>query len=307
MAEFWTHDGFSWKKVQQPSGYLNGQWRDAKKAWVWDGASFSWVQVWTSEVEIPLFAGTGPVNLKSIFDGSQFAGTQPGRIVFRVVDNATIGTSDKFFGAIYVPDAWSWNPEIELRIGSGANVVGVGGDGGEGRLPESAFENLSDYDGKDGGSALLVRYPVRIENQGRIGGGGGGGGGAGGVVVDGTSFYGGGGAGGAGKANSSGGVAVSQIGTDFSGTGGSTFGPGDRGVGEFVTNFANENIAFGGRGGFAGSLGANGSDGDTGQDIGGFNVETFVGGFGGSVGPAIDGISNVTYISRGVIKGPEVN
>ena len=291
MAEFWTHDGTDWKKVKQPSGYQNGQWKDAKAAWVYDASAFDWVQIWTGAVEIPFFGGTGPVNLKGLFDGSQFGGTQPGKIVFRLVDNAVLGSGTTAGAAVELPDDWPWNPEIELRIGSGARLAGMGGDGGDGVVSTTPAQN-----GDSGGPALFVRYgSVSIDNAGVIAGGGGGGGGGGpSTAILGFAGDGGGGAGkNAGQAPLNG-----QDGTLTSGGDGSV----RRAIGSETAVPPSER--GGGEGGDGGDPGQSGQSGlaNTGTQGSITTVTT-----GGAAGPAIDGASNVTFINRGTIIGSEVN
>lgn len=214
----------------------------------------------------------------------------------------TIGSTSTATPALTI-GAWPAGATIVITIQSGAYVVGRGGDGGDGGDQFNAGG-----DGGDGGTAIDVDYPVSIENYGVIGGGGGGGGGGeSGFIsfpLDPTQFGGGGGGAGAALA--------------IGGTGGQVSGSRD-GLDGGSTPISSDRI-LGGAGGDGGSrttggafrtAGAGGAGGDIAMPgsagLASSRIQVFQPpGVGGAPGAAIYGISNVTWINRGDVRGAEI-
>jgi len=164
-----------------------------------------------------------------------------------------------------------------IVIGSGCQIVGIGGKGGNGG---DVPPGLLSQSGSAGGDALVCRINTALVNHGTISGGGGGGGG--GTAVSGTGGGGGGGGGGgAGYQPSVSGLGGTPGGQPGSGGAIGTQSPGGSGGGS------------GQAGGSGGGPGANGSA---------------AGGAGGAAGNAIKRLTAVTVnkIVVGTINGPEV-
>jgi hypothetical protein len=191
---------------------------------------------------------------------------------------------------------------IYLNVGSGAYIVGRGGNGGYGANSEGwAGTGLV---GAAGGTGLKTTLPITLVNNGTIAGGGGGGGGGGGRVIYHGAGNGGGGAGGYHYATTSAAIGLSP-GTNVAipaGYGGIGAGPRcDRncsaraGDGTLTTGGLGTSGSEGGTsrmGGNGGSLGTAGLSG--------------TGYAGGAAGKSIDGTSYITKLVTGTILGPQI-
>ncbi|SIS49805.1 hypothetical protein [Insolitispirillum peregrinum] len=115
------------------------------------------------------------INLRTLADAAGYNGTSPAAVTVTVAAGVIIGSTST---STYALDTGTWPTGTTLRliIGSGAYVVGRGGDGG---YPPFTTPALS------GGPALRLRVATTIINLGTIGGGGGGGGL---TIDDGTSL-----------------------------------------------------------------------------------------------------------------------
>jgi hypothetical protein len=188
------------------------------------------------------------VNLRALYDQFYLAPSEYEVVTFIVETAVAIGgfpgtTGDPDgFPAVTVGD-WPEGPTLVL-INSGA-IYGGGGIGGIGATIGGGLG----VDGSNGGAALYTRYPIEVENNGKIYGGGGGGGGSSGS---------GGGGGGAGRLNGSGGGIGGTTGTD------EAPGVGAGGGGN------------GGDNGAAGSAGTGGAAGAAGAAIDGASFVTLI-------------------------------
>lgn len=146
------------------------------------------------------------LNLRTIHD-SQFAVPTGGETVtFLCVGGFTCGSTSTSQPAM---DTGDWPVGVTLNlITAGYRIQGKGGRGGTGRKSPGAVAETA---GEAGGDALLVRYPINIDNlDGEIwGGGGGGAGGAGQTVPTVPVPNGGDGGGGAGTEAGPGGPSAS--------------------------------------------------------------------------------------------------
>ena len=184
---------------------------------------------------------------------------------------------------------------VVLYVNGGKRILGKGGNGGNGSNNHSAGGN-----GQNGQSALWVRTNTTIVNSGQIAsGGGGGGGGRGGQCVyqntgqkscmkgnqcpvtyqNFSKEQGGGGGGGAGYPG---------------GQGGSGDANGQNGQSNARGNGGQNQSCNAQRGRHGGNLGQNAQGGGT-------------AGSPGSCGSAVDGVSYITYETKGTVNGPEVN
>lgn len=164
-------------------------------------------------------------------------------------------------GSIVVGD---WPDSVDLTLVIYGEVLGSGGNG-------YATAN------QNGGTALFTRYPIAVDNQGKIGGGGGGGGSGGGFPWEFYPVVTGGG-GGAGYPPGSGGVGL---------LGGENGQPGT--------------TSSGGLGGGQGQPEQAGAGGGLGQP--GESATTS----GGTAGLAVDGEIYINYLNEGVIIGARIN
>ena len=184
---------------------------------------------------------------------------------------------------------------VVLYVNGGKRILGKGGNGGNGSNNHSAGGN-----GQNGQSALWVRTATTIVNSGQIAsGGGGGGGGRGGQCVyqntgqkscmkgnqcpvtyqNFSKERGGGGGGGAGYPG---------------GQGGNGDANGQNGQSNARGNGGQNQSCNAQRGRHGGNLGQNAQGGGT-------------AGSPGSRGNAVDGVSYITYETKGTVNGPEVN
>lgn len=155
-----------------------------------------------------------------------------------------------------------------LPAGSTLNLINNGYIVGAGGQGGGNGVEGNEAEGFPGGDALRVSGYTTIENYGIIGGGGGGGAGG-----DGN---------GANRPNGGGGAGDTPGPAGVGGTGGTTPQPGT--------------LLTGGVGRF----------GATGGALGQAGTNYGVGGIGGAPGYAITGISNVTYIIQGDVRGPTI-
>jgi hypothetical protein len=274
------------------------------------------------------------LDLKAAHD-SRFAPATTGTVIeFVIKSGVVVSASSTANYAITNPSTWASGVFINLIVESGAAVAGcggAGGAGGEGGCPPasspafsghlSSADGVNGASGSNGGDALLVLYPITIDNLGIIAGGGGGGaggaGGGGGVHNFGGYNYaggsGGGGGGGAGRFYAGGaglGAAsvVSGLGSGGAGSNGfsggsTTGGAGGAGGAGQVSGYTGAQGA-GGAGGGGGNWGQNGASGSNGGDGNeyGFGYGG-TGGTGGTAGAAIHGNSFITWTATGTIYG----
>lgn len=216
------------------------------------------------------------LNLRQIYNDRESVAPNNRSIVF-VVRSGVIISSESTQLASLVTGSWPASTQLMLRLQTGSYVVGLGGRGGRGANEST----LNGGPGLSGGVAIRVTRPLEIDNGGVIGGGAGGGGGGGAS----PGFVGGRGGGGAayGPPGEEGAVASSG-GTGSVETGGSG---GQTSAGQT------------GRGGDGGDLGEPGEPGNDGS--------SGTGNVGGQPGAAIEGVSNVTYVNKGDVRGAEVD
>lgn len=87
------------------------------------------------------------------------------RVIVNV--NAVIGSDKSSINAAALRTGdWEDGTQLELEIGADAQIIGAGGNGGNGRAGA----------GQPGSSALGIQYPTYVKNRGYIQAGGGGGG-----------------------------------------------------------------------------------------------------------------------------------
>jgi hypothetical protein len=188
------------------------------------------------------------------------------------------------------------------------NVIGAGGNGGNGSGGTSLGPPIGGSNGSGGGPALVAYVGAQVRNNGTIAGGGGGGGGGQGqynIFTDKGSFFyyhigAGGGGGGRSSAavNSSGGSGGGTVGYQggSSGGGAGTFsGQGGGGAGAVVYTGS----LYGGSGGGGGGWGSGGGSGG-----GGAGAQSSGGPYGGgSGGAAVNGNGNITWLATGTRLG----
>lgn len=197
-----------------------------------------------------------------------------------VASDARIGSTATSTYAFDTGSDFPANSLLTLTIDSGAYIVGAGGNGGE--YGRSSFNTKSN--GLAGGTAMKVRAPLVVINNGIIGGGGGGGGGG---MASNTAF-GGAGGGGAGRVvglgGSDGGKPDAEPGVD------GTLTTGGAGGASFQSSGA------GGAGGNLGQAGATGGTASQGEA-----------GTGGAAGKAVEGNNLVTWSTLGTVYGQRVS
>ena len=207
-------------------------------------------------------------------------------VVCDVRGGVVVGSNQNNLFAFTVGTGWPAGVTLQLKIQSGAFIVGAGGDGGQvifqggGAVAAPAA---------NGGSAIKASSAIEIINNGVIGGGGGGGGNS-------TDFFG-----------------STSIGAyDAAGGGGAGLKVGQPyiPVVAFTKFYASpgtlENGGNGGASSSSGQLGGNGGDlGQDGQD--GQGSGAVLNGPGGLAGDAVDGDSLVTWVNLGDVRGNRIN
>ena len=227
--------------------------------------------------QLLLAGGRRQINLSISANTQQYdiftAAGSPADVVDVIVTmsaGARVGsvTGDAGGYAMRTGSAWAAGSTIYLNTGDGT-IQGDGGNGGNG----STGAGVPGQAGQAGGDALLLNWPITIQNgSGFIYGGGGGGGGSGWVSGTYGNYSCGGGGGRSANTNSTGGGF-----TGSSGVGGDAGTPSAAGEG---------GIAKGGNGGDVGQAGANGT------------AESTSGGAGGAAGKAINLNGNtITWVS----------
>ena len=244
-------------------------------------------------------ADTNNFNVRSEFE-TLFGQPSEGDVVnVFIAQGVVVGSSSKSEPAMIVGD-WPDDVEIKISLAQGALIAGRGGVGGKGgsvdstsgphlgggggggaslqeggppgeNLPGTSSVQEPPLPGEQGGPAFSTEYPVTIDNSGTIAGGGGGGGGGG------AAWF--------GPSNS---PSPEPGDSAFLMTGG------EGGAGD----------AEAGDGGKGGDIGQDGSRGEDAWDL---SQEAAEGADGGSVGPAIDGESFITYDNEGTILGDRIN
>jgi len=237
--------------------------------------------------------------------------------VFTVYENTLITGLNTTDYAINVDTRW---PEgVTLKIINKGIVAGRGGKGGDGGRVFSV--NIPAENGSDGGNALLVGYPVEIDNLlGIISGGSAGGGGSGGasmvsfsqgVYCDGVSGGGGWPYGIAGISTliaTGGNIIAGSLST---GTNATDIANGLGGTGATIQdNFGDNDEDFvsasvgnaGDGGGLYAQNGNNGNNATHSSSVTAFGLAQ-VGAVGGIAGDAINGNALITWINTGIIYG----
>ena len=189
--------------------------------------------------------------------------------------------------ALRTGGGWESDTRLEVNVGGSGEIVGGGGDGGNG----SSNEDVQGDGGRDGSSGLGVAYTLyklTVQSGGEIRAGGGGGGGGGTGREDSRSNNrkggGGGGGGGAGVPPGRGGLRAELDGSnEAGGRGENGDGGSSRQGGRGGNGGENDSESFGGGGGGGGAPGA--EDGE--------------GGEGGEEGNAEDGTSGNTSNGEG--------
>jgi hypothetical protein len=238
------------------------------------------------------------LNLRTVHD-SLFAAPTGSEVVLVIIDNGVAVTSAST--AQHALRTGSWPAGVDLTIENSGVIAGKGGQGGKG----GDYSNLghgSPTSGSAGGPALLAEHAVSIDNaNGKIygGGGGGGGGGAGGSnnsSGDNAGGSGGGGGSGLGPGGAGGIIAVGPGGP--AGNPGATGGVETAGAGGARNNVPG---GYGGAGGSGGGPGLSGSSGESGSSDGSPPAGSGAGG--GAAGKSIEGISLVTWVAMGDVRG----
>lgn len=194
-----------------------------------------------------------------------------------------VGSRDPNFAAFETGD---WPDNVTIKLYVQGEIRGAGGLGGWGQ--SAGFLRRTVHPAQKGGVALYTRKAVIVSNTGKIWGGGGGGGPAPNGLTS--------GGGGAGY------IAGSVIQSDLTGDQ-NHFGPASPGSlnsggnGAWFRGQKQSATSYGGRGGDPGSQGGDGYNNFSGNRVAG-----------GAAGPAIDGVSRITWDGwSGDIWGPQIN
>lgn len=270
-----------------PRVYVNdsGTWKEPNQIYVKDGGV--WKTIYTV---VDITASTQNVDLYSLA-GSP---TDPVTVIVNVAAGITIGSSSTSTPAM-TSGSLNSASVIRLNVGTGAYIVGRGGNGGA-RVSGRGDQGTA-KPGTAGGTALYTRVTTYLDNSGTIGGGGGGGGGGSRTNTGSQAYddYTGAGGGGAGNTVGSGGAGLSACSAAANGTL-TTGGAGN----QYCSNGGSSEQQIGSYGGDGGDLGQAGDNGLPWPGTDGTNS-------GGAAGNAIDGVSYVTKSVAGTITGGEIN
>lgn len=214
---------------------------------------------------------------------------------FIIGEGVEVTSSSTSKPALDTGTGWDSKVSLKLSVFSGAVIAGRGG---KGSTASGNGSTTSLTRGGDGGTAFKSSSPINVINRGIIGGGGGGGGGA---LLDKRSV-------GAWETYAAGGGGGASYGDkglgNLTGSGTKVNRDGHRGkllTGGKVDVYSFE--AYGyvmeHKGGVGGDLGASGGKGHSWLEAASTSE-------GGTAGHAIQGVSNVTFINRGDIRGKTV-
>ena len=228
------------------------------------------------------------------------------RVIIHV--NKTIGSvSDSSANkcAVRTGSGWNSGTTLEINVGEEGQLLGAGGNGGEGRSPGCGTGGV----GGPGTSALGIEYngtAVTVQDEAILSAGyGGGGGGAGAESHEGSEHYGGGGGGGggagypAGEGNNGGG----ETGGDATSTEG-----GEGGERVCIGNTGEACGGAGGDGGEATSAATSGGSGATRGDKSCAGGGGAAGAAGSAIRKSADGIGyTLTVEGDGAVNGSQAN
>lgn len=225
-------------------------------------------------------------NLRSTYLTIYSEATIGDTVVCEVRGGVVVGSNQNNLYAFTVGTGWPAGVTLQLKILSGAFIVGAGGDGGQVVLQGGGFVAAP---AAFGGDSINANSAIEITNNGVIGGGGGGGGNS-------TDFFGSTPAGAYDAAG--GGGAGAKVGQPYVPIVAFTKFFGQPGV--------LENGGAGGSSSGTGQLGGNGGDlGQDGQD--GQGGGAVLNGPGGPAGVAVNGESLVTWTVLGDVRGDRIN
>lgn len=232
------------------------------------------------------------INLRTLHDAvypDPTVGDSPEiNLTVYIEENVIVGSLSTSLPSL---DVGTWPSGFPLTLVVRGRIQGMAGNGGVGGS-RSSTTLINPTAGKAGGKALYTRHAIDLvlnEGEGEVWGGAGGGGGAGWKTSPGRG--GGGGGGGCGFLPGNGGA-----GGDLSSTDGQPGNPGTTEAGGTGGQGAHNDPEL--RGGAGGGPGQNGSTGQPGHSGGAS---------GGAAGSAIDGLSFVTKIGTGDIRGSQIN
>jgi len=301
---------------------LRAEEKDAGSTFTYSAQEFSYELPVDPNYKELRRSGAGPdnnadINLRDWYD-DVYPATPPTALdtIYVIIDENVIVNSTSTAAPAFeiLSTDFPGGCTIIMRIASTAYIVGKGGEGGDGK-------NANGQNGSPGGVALYTRFPITIENNGIIGGGGGGGGGGAGESINTARIPGGGGGGGAGYGEK--GVKGNYVDDShlyFSiydklakngKAGGINYGSGGRNT--TCTYLLDDPLSgyqdsgFGGNGGALGENGLDGGDHRTKKTTAADWITRHTGGSGGIAGDAIDGVSYITWTTKGDVRGDEIN
>lgn len=273
-----------------------------------------------------------PINIRTEHDKLYTPPSGAETVQFIIAPDVVLGSNTISNWALDTGD-WPVGTVLEIYIGTGAEIWGMAGVGGEGghsgfnsgpppgprpANPYLTFFAENGFVGGNGGPALRARRAVTVDNLGTINGGSAGGGGGGAAYdSDGFSFVGGSGGGaGRGPVSAVGGppglvwyigfAGASQGPTwNWGNTGGSGSYSAAGAGGAAITADATDGItkATGGAGGNGGTPPSlTGSTGGNGSHVSSNGVDG-TGASAGTPGHAVDGNSNITWTHTGTRNG----
>jgi hypothetical protein len=225
---------------------------------------------------LPIGVNTRNFNVRTAAMAAGWGGSLPFVGIITVAPGIIVGSTSTSTYAFDTDLSFPAGTVLLMSIASGAYIVGMGGQGGQGS-DTTVYQNRQ-APGSVGGNAFHAQWPITITNNGTIGGGGGGGGGGGSSAQVGSPGAGGGG--GAG---------------DQVGPGAITYGNSPGGSNGALTTGGNGGSAWS-TGGTGGSLGNAGQSGSTSGYWGGSCA-------GGAAGLCVVGNSNINWLVTGTRLG----
>lgn len=270
---------------------------------------------------VPIDTDTNNFNFRTAFLETYTEANSGDTVICEVRSGVIVGSESTSLPAWRTGTGWPAGVSLELRILSGAYIVGKGGNGGSASITSNAPLRVAATNGGSGGAAIAINSSITINNDGVIGSGAGGSGGAisAGRLANGqavcSAIGGSGGAGffsGAGGSasisglSSSNGPTIADVKNGISGTlssgGGGQSANASRSIsGPFGQSTVNTSASTGSGGGLGVSAGASTASA-SGNGIQLVSAQ----GSGGQPGNAVEGDSLITWAQLGDIRGARV-
>ena len=237
----------------------------------------------------------------NVLTQAQSNGYQAGITDVNVTVNSGVYVGSPASGTSYAMTVSGFTAGDAVNVTNNGYIIGAGGDGGNGGVATASKAPS----GENGGRAILATYAMTITNNGTVAGGGGGGGGGGACKSHSGALTGCGASGGGGGAGYVTGVYGSgSNGINGNGSNGTSGGFTTAGTGGGITYAygGQQSGSYSGAAGNGGTLGQNGTNGNT-SVVNYYDWVNMDGGDGGTAGYYAVGNSYITWATVGTRLG----